>query len=458
MKILIKQKYKSIDAPSEFELPEFSILTGKNGSGKTHLLEAIGNYNTSEVSIYGNVTKNIKYIQFNGLNPRIEQSCSPNGIDQYVKMVWNDYNNAKQRLSNWNQDDVTSQINEISDQHNARKFVAKTIYNSRKPFHALTEDDLANSFDPSLMETQDFFTAQFALIFKNYQRKQLENDQNTFYQSKNIPISNPVLTDTEFIEKYGNPPWDFVNKILDEVDIPYKVNNPIGSRMASDFDLKFLDKTHGFTIRSEDLSTGERTLMCLALAVYNSSNYIAKPSLLLIDEPDAGLHPSMSKKMVHILEKNIVKESGIQTIISTHSPTTVIAAEGISLYQLVRGNSIPIKTSIQEAVETLSGDIPFLRITTEKKRQVFVESKYDVTYYELLSNIYRKLEDFPAEPTFIAARTTDDSNCADVIHIVKELSTNGNDQVYGIIDWDESNKSNGKVLVLGENNSITAQS
>ena len=35
MEIKIIQKHKSINPPCEFEFPEFSVLTGKNGSGKT---------------------------------------------------------------------------------------------------------------------------------------------------------------------------------------------------------------------------------------------------------------------------------------------------------------------------------------------------------------------------------------------------------------------------------------
>jgi len=41
-------------------------------------------------------------------------------------------------------------------------------------------------------------------------------------------------------------------------------------------------------------------------------------------------------------------------------------------------------------------------------------------------------------------------NCTDVIEVVNNLTRNGNDQIYGIIDWDTSNSSNGKVIVLGE--------
>ncbi len=159
----------------------------------------------------------------------------------------------------------------------------------------------------------------------------------------------------------------------------------------------------------------------------------------------------MSKKMLDVLNNKIVKENNIPTIITTHSPTTVIAAGGISVYQVIRGNNIPHNISIHAAVELLSSDIPFLKISNDQRRQVFVESKYDVIYYEMLSNIYSRIATLPASPIFIPARTSNGSNCTDVIDIVHNLSSNGNDQIYGIIDWDTSNCTNGRVLVLGEN-------
>ena len=67
MRIKIHKEYKSIKAPQEFELPDFVVLTGKNGSGKSHLMEAMSS------SIYGNISSaeksyiNVKYIGFNGL-------------------------------------------------------------------------------------------------------------------------------------------------------------------------------------------------------------------------------------------------------------------------------------------------------------------------------------------------------------------------------------------------------
>ncbi|MES2573947.1 MAG: ATP-binding protein [Bacteroidota bacterium] len=455
MEIQINQKHKSITPPCNFDLPLFSVLTGKNGSGKTHLLEAIADTKISIVTLNGVVLKNIRYIGFNGLNPNISETCDPQTITKHIKSSWNTYSQKLQSMKqsepqNNNPLRLLDYIGNNIKEANLRRHYSKIIESSTKDFRNLTEDDFADYFDISFMGQNDFFTAQFALLFKNYHKRQEENNINEYYASKGQQITKPVLSEIEFEKKYGIPPWDFVNEILLETNIPYEVNSPVGTRLDSNFVFKLKDRTQGFEISSMDLSTGEKVLMSLALAIYNTGGDMGKPDLLLLDEPDAGLHPSMSKKMVDVLNKNIVIGNNIPTIISTHSPTTIIASEGISIYQMIRGNNSPTKIATQEAVEILSFGVPFLKISNDRRRQVFVESKYDVNYYELLTNIFSRFETLHCEPIFLPARTSNGSNCTDVIEIVNSLTSNGNDQVYGIIDWDTTNRSQNKVLVLGE--------
>ena len=80
MQIKIPQGYKSIPHGIEFELPLFTVLTGENGSGKTHLFEAINNSKNSQVLIDGNQVKTINYVPFGGLNPQGNQKCNPTQI------------------------------------------------------------------------------------------------------------------------------------------------------------------------------------------------------------------------------------------------------------------------------------------------------------------------------------------------------------------------------------------
>ena len=88
IEVNITKQYKSIVAPCQFELPSFVVLTGKNGSGKTHLLEAISQKEYSEIKYNGNVISNIKYIAFNGLNPIIKEQGKSSDITAFIRKVW----------------------------------------------------------------------------------------------------------------------------------------------------------------------------------------------------------------------------------------------------------------------------------------------------------------------------------------------------------------------------------
>lgn len=451
MKISIIKKHKSIDL-CEFELPNFTVLTGKNGSGKTHLLEAMSVNNTSKIEVKGKLVKNIKYIGFNGLNPNVQETCDPTTITQFIKSVWNDFSSIKDRL-HLNSDNIINNdiiFNYMGD-GNKKNYLRKTIEDTSKLFIDLTEGDFIESFDISFMGNNDFLVAQFAVIFKQYHLRLDENNYNRFKYSEGQSISKSVLSDEEFSEKYGTPPWEFINSILSRTGVPYEVNNPIKLNRDETFVFKLIDTKRGFEISATDLSTGEKVLMSLALAIYSLGDDYGKPDILLIDEPGAPLHPSMSKVMIDVLKDEIVDKNNIPVVITTHSPTTVICTEGTSIFQKERETNEPLPISVQEAIEILSSDIPFLKISNEKRRQVMVESKNDVVFYELLSNILARKENLPSSPIFFQAGSPKGSNCQDVKRIVMDLSSAGNDQIYGIIDWDRENKPEGKVLVLGEN-------
>lgn len=450
MKISIINKYKSIDL-CEFELPNFTVLTGKNGSGKTHLLEAMSDNNTSKIEVEGKLVKNIKYIGFNGLNPNIVEQCDPTTITQFIKQFWSEFYNQKKKYLNSKQKFTSEIAFRYFSIGNKKHYLEKILKNTSKSCEELTEDDFHDSFDVSFMGQNDFLIAQFAAIFKQYHLKFDENEYNRYRRSKGHSISKSVLSDEEFIEKYGTPPWKFINSILFRTGVPYKVNSPLDLGRDATFNFKLIDIKNEFEISAIDLSTGEKVLMSLALAIYSLGDDYGKPDILLIDEPGAPLHPSMSKVMIDVLKDEIVDKNNIPVVITTHSPTTVICTEGSSIFQKERETNEPLPISVQEAVEILSSDIPFLKISNEKRRQVMVESKNDVVFYELLSNILSRKENLPSAPIFFQAGSPKGSNCQDVKRIVKDLSSAGNDQIYGIIDWDRKNKPEGRVLVLGEN-------
>lgn len=457
MKIRIKEKHLSID-PCSFELPDLSIITGKNGSGKTHLLQALTNKNISEIEKDGQIVNEIRYIGFNELVPKIPSRYNPFKDQQTINKVWEGFSNCKSdyekgRKPSFIDDNGKSIKNyklslgrEQAENHELKIILEKLD----KSIMEITHEDVFHYYESQDSGKKDYLLPDLAEILKKYYIRLDSNSYNLYLLSQKKDVLGEVLSKEDFIKKYGIAPWNIANDILRRLQMPYQFNNPLGGHRDSEFHLKLIDEA-GLAIEHLHLSTGEKVLLSLALAAYDTNNESkGKPDLLLIDEPDAALHPSMSKIMVEIIQEIIVNQQKIPVVITTRHPTTVIASNGISIYEMIRGKSEPQKISTQQAVEHLTEDVPFLRISAEKRRPVFVESKYDVDFYTRLTNILQRKETLSCEPVFLTAKQNGKSNCTDIIDILAALSQTGDEITHGIIDWDTNNQSKPRLIVLGD--------
>lgn len=458
MRIKITKNHKSISGVLDFELPMFTVLTGENGSGKTHLFEAIGNKENGQVFIGDKSIKSIGYIPFGGLKPQIDQQCDPSQISKQVKQVWNEIVTAKKNSSRRNNnvvyeggaegDPILPYIRNA--QH--KDAIISIAQQSQTLPSLLTEDIVSDRISMMSLSGSNIFNSQFAMIFKSYHVRYIDNKLNKIYEEDGISDANPFLDNTAFIKKYGEAPWKFVNGILEKLHLPYTVNNPMNTMRDTTFVFKLIHKNSAIEIDTNDLSTGEKTLMSLALAIYNSIGTRDSADFLILDEPDAPLHPSMSKLMLEIIEEEIVKKHGIPVLLSTHSPTTVACTPANALYKISVSDKKPIQCDLQDSMRILTYGIPNLRVSTEHRRQVFVEHTYDVDYYEALYDIVSRKVNFTTTPQFLPPHTLNGSNCDAVLEITRKLRDMGNKQVYGLIDWDLKNTPEEQVIILGSGN------
>lgn len=461
MHIKIKSQYKSLKPGKEVELPDFCILTGKNGSGKSHFLSSLIQQNIAEVKIDSQIISldKIRYIEFNGLNPQIQPTCSKDVINQKISDFWNRLaqmqNNINRNIgmsieqkelnlnSSWLSFGGNQKINE------AYKIAATNLSKRLSKYVCLlTEDDVRQNIDVSDLEPKDTFTGEFATIFKAYFIA-YDNNQYKIFQNKEKGTNYKVYTDDEFSDIFGPKPWIFINQILKAANLPYEVNNPEGTDRDSTFHFSLKNPNLGIEIQPSDLSTGERVLMSLAMAIYNSAEKNIKNKVLLIDEPDAALHPQFSKFLIETIKNHIVKEAGVKVIITTHSPTTVAMADEDDIYEMNKDEKIPQKVSKEKALSILCEGIPSLRVSIDKQRIVFVESKYDAENYHKIFDLVRNYHTFDIQPIFHAAYPQSGSNCDAVNDLLTKLETTSG--VYGIIDYDNHAESTDKIKVMGEN-------
>lgn len=445
MKVSIRKNYKSIHAIQEFDLPDFVVLTGKNGSGKSHLMEAMILSDTCLVfSDEGKQLPQIKYIPFNGLNPHVDELCEYLGLTNSRKQDWNKVKGYLQDFDNYRHKHhwtIDQYMNAFEDK---KKVLGRWLKLSKGNLDVITEEFFTENYE---IASDEMFSSHFASIFKLYQIRIIENEFNEYLNEKKGQ-HNKVLTSDEFEKLYGPKPWELINRMLSRAGLTYQVNHPEGTNKELDFKLHLKDVNTGTEIQVNDLSTGEKVLMSLALSIYNTKEETARPDVLLMDEPDAALHPEFSKVLVNAIEESIVKEAKVKVIISTHSPVTVALSPEESIFLMDKSKSKPIKITKQRAVNILTKDLDNVRLSIENRRQVFVESQYDVQYYNRIVNLI--CTPLPTVPQFLPPRSSSGSNCDEVSSIVNALRGFGNDLVYGIKDFDAKNHSNEYVLVLGE--------
>ena len=441
MKITTKRSYKSLKFCQPFTLPDFTVLTGKNGSGKSHFLEAMCMDSIIEITADDNHLSNIRYIPFNGLNPDVAKEANYRQIQTAKENLWKEIHEHITKI----QKGYLQRINFYLSLHAGKTKNFTILYElAGKNLGKLTKQFV---YDHYYAVNEDLLAGRLAELFKAYHINLDDNDYNTFLNNTRGE-HNPVLSDEEFTKRYGPKPWDFINDILARINLPLRVNHPTGDK-ENPFVLNIRDENTGIEVIPNDLSTGEKVLLSLATSIYGTEETKAKVDVLLIDEPDAGLHPEFSKALIEVLQKHIVEKAGVKVVITTHNPTTVALAPEESIHKMVKDQGAPEKVSKKDAIDILVKDLDFLRLTLENRRQIIVESGYDVDYYSLISKL---LANKPAlDLQFLSVgKLGDGSNCEIVKKLVKDLREKGNDTVYGIIDHDNNNESNEFVFVMGE--------
>lgn len=472
MKIQVLKDFKSLPG-FEFDFPDFVVLTGVNGSGKTHLLTVLSDSSSSVITINDeDVTRKItriKYLSSVTLSPESNIQIDSQRIKQKINSFYGNYSQMKsfkpfdnagesweQRLSTYFD----------SQQRSLLKKIAKDSNKNISDLEAMDFDTI-HSISAEFRPEESIYE-EFSTLFKAYYDAYEKNCYNE-YRKLTYGIDSPYISKEDFVDKYGEPPWELANRVLVELGLDYTVNQPWNTERDTAFELKLTHKTNGHEISFLELSSGEKTVMSLAMALYNVGFDYGNPEVLLLDEPDASLHPSMIQKLLDVIQNIFVKEKKIIVIITTHSPTTVALAPEESIYLMNKGGDITRgriqKSSKDLALKNLVVGVPSFSVNYENRRQVFVESPNDVTYYDWLYKVSSPCLIPEISLSFISSgesRTNSNgepvATCDQVKKIVHTLRKSGNRFVFGIIDWDTKNKSDKGVKVLGEGDRYSIES
>ena len=385
MKLQFRQIHLSISQFNEVDLEDFTVLTGVNGSGKSHLMEAI---ELKKVVIEGMENANIVRFNFETFKLENEGAYNAQQISAEREAAWTYFDQQiKPNIESWKVG--------IGDEYKA---LSTTCGESKKSLWSVTNSEPLKSYkqnvknyfaQPNVKQNEsangiysllknlpysideikrenfiklykpftykaDFLPQALGKIVWDYYVKYRNNQINDFENEKHGK-NYPVLNEDEFISAHGEKPWEVINKILEKFDsLEYKVTSPEGADYFGNFQLKLVHTKKRLEIDFGSLSSGERVLMALVASVYKASSDNYFPDILLLDELDASLHPSMMKNMLAVI-KDIFLDKNIKVILVTHSPTTIALSPEESIFVMNKEGVARIaKKSRREALSILT--------------------------------------------------------------------------------------------------------
>ena len=416
MQIELNHRYKSIETLTTEDLPDFAVLIGRNGAGKTQLLEAlrggaasIPGVGVDEIEMYDMVTfgppntrqadrNSYQFAQITADAYLVSQSGGRSPIeiaatiyDQFARkddasvhdlteeirympdftvFAVNDrespYKSAlyEQVLAplNRGQGKRSSDQSRNSFYGNSAALLSAAMKLTSKLPHELTREDIMRA---SHCEG-DTLSNSISAVFGAYKVDQFTWAHEQFDTDAGHVSRSELIS--EYRTKY-RPPWEVLREILSEMwdaagddglfDFDFSDPEDHEIRVSNyehfSFTAAMTNRTTGAEYNLDSLSSGEKILMALCLVSFNRYLGRRAPKLLLLDELDALLHPSMVEALVRTLKTLFVSE-GTKVLMTSHSAMTMAALNEDDIFRVIRtGSGVQIApTSKTEAVNELS--------------------------------------------------------------------------------------------------------
>lgn len=487
MKLSQVTEHKGLTLKTQMLLEDGVVaVIGRNGAGKSRLLDAIFE-GKIQVETGGPAIPRDQIIHLTTatLKPQVSFGFDPVKHRDNIRLAKNLYGQNREKFHPEPLQTISALGNiggRMGAGINAHVLAYAAASASRatgKDVKELDEQDIADFF--SSTAAMELGTLNVTATMLEYMERLEENEINQCrneryeHHKNSLPTGGPE----EFKSRFGPPPWEVLNGFLNSVfDGRYYVDPPkMGNTGGYEAHLRRED---GQEIPPDFLSSGEKTLLWLSLCIYSaeSRRFGRPPRLLLLDEPDATLHPQMIQKL-HIALETMARQFDCNILFTTHSPTTIALFKG-PIYRIAEGELVSVERDA--AISELLVGVDQVSIEYSNRRQVYVESHKDAELYSMLFQALKRWEKAQSAHislSFIAAArklpvdiikqtlkatlgTLDESgvnafiealngqgNCVQVIGTVEDLVREGNNTVYGIVDWDTRNKTRDRIHVLG---------
>ncbi len=429
--------YKSLQGPITWDsIPEFAVITGLNGSGKTQLLELIQHHYSIPkhrearlrdlvLKVTGPSYQDHEVVMVPGLwSLKSPGQITQHAVDQARDQLWGELK-TPQRKDPYRQKYARDLLSELDLDLSA---AAPPDLDSRLPLDYMIDR----------RGRLDQLPQQIGLLFRNYLARKAD-------------LLLDGVPEERLVAELPVPPWEVFNELLSASALPYQVTWPKGIQRT--FTLELTDIFNGTRVPFSGLSSGERAIFALGMWAYSSSEFGAIPRLLLLDEPDCHLHTSQVSGFLRLIKETFVDRYGCRVIMTTHRPDTIALVDESCLFEMSRlPPRIRPVTSRSEAIARLTGNLVSVVPGT---RSVLVEDAEDAAFYEDVVRALvlaqcplagATLVFFPASLGTGSKKVAGGSK--QVLGWVRKLRAAELETVHGLIDRDRSNQPEPGVHVI----------
>lgn len=368
-------QFKSISPPFEWNhISPLAVLTGLNGSGKTQLLVALATH--FGIPVPGRTVQTSLRLSIEGQDFAAHQVLFFEDLSRPLGAPVLSAGQIDQQIQNYRGRSQEANIYE--------RRIADVIRTAGDEL-SLTEYYVATYSNPISIER----------AFATHCVAHLQNCKDEVYKAYRQGHDIDVET------VCGPPPWLEMNEWFESAGFSYRFcpleELPPRKKTA----ILLEDVESGNTVSLADLSAGEASIIRFLLIVYATTKELYDPKLILLDEPDGHLHPSLIHVFMRLLEE-LVERYQCRVIMTTHRVETVGFAPKDSVYFMRRDNPRIMRYETRKTVGMLTGNLYGLIFAG--KRPVFVEGDDDERFFSAAMEILLKQGQWTGSrvPEFVA--------------------------------------------------------
>ncbi|MBY0580902.1 MAG: AAA family ATPase, partial [Rickettsiales bacterium] len=394
----LMQQFKSWE-----EVPQFAIITGQNGAGKSQLLEHI---NTCTAKHGEN--SEVFYLSSTA---SLGNDYSSSRYDTSYPIV-HEYDKHLEKIKKYFAEGLEGDPSDFSGKviEKLKKQLAERRLAEVADEHIKSEMDKTIEYEKNEIRLNAAIGV-LKSVCKQFEdrKKAIEGrvkeylDINGLYEaySKELSleefarkISNDKVFRDEIIEGYakdraGDNPIDEVNIILKKYGFKYELQ--FHNNKRNEYEL-IVVKGGSISFDSRGLSTGEIMFLTMMTWQYYYSEIEGdnKVKLMLLDEPDKHLDPKLCKLFYKVIYEEFVLKQGIQVIMSSHRIDTVALAPPYSIFVIEESmNALPFEVVQRHKLQSMFQMTSNLKELIGYHHRVYTESLDDMLFYEGVYNSLR---------------------------------------------------------------------